>query len=206
LKELDVTQPIHIAPLVEEVFSRQGWMYHGALVEFLENKAAALRRRYFLDVLADQGLVIFGDEEWKNDPSAGPLRACYGGKRIPYGEELASLYASARININIFHIQCVSAPNPRVYDVLASGGFLLTTDVPGLADEFTPGKDLVVFHSREELIELTHYYLSHAEERKTIAESGQKRALASCGYHDRMQILLSASSDSSGERYVDLCR
>lgn len=206
LREVDIAQPVHLAPFAEEAFTRLGWPYQGALVEFLENKAAALRRRYFLDVLADRGLVIFGNDEWKNDPGAGPLRACYGGRRISYGAELASLYASVKININIFHAQCVSAPNPRVYDVLASGGFLFTTDVPGLRDEFEPGKDLVVFHSREELLEMLRYYLARPGERKAIAQSGRKRALASCGYHDRMQVLLSALSESSGDNYVDLCR
>lgn len=204
LKEIDIRQPVHLAPRVEETFLKMGWPYRGALVEYLENKAAALRRRYFLDALAGRGLVIYGDSEWRDDPSAGPLRACYGGRRLAYGPELASLYASAKININIFHVQCVHAPNPRVYDVLACGGFLLTSDAPGLADEFEDGRDLVVFRSRDDLLEKTSYYLARPHERKTIAAQGQKRALASCGYHDRMQILLSAFTDSSGEGYVDL--
>ncbi len=206
LKEIDIRQPVHLAPLVEETFLKMGWPYRGALVEYLENKAAALRRRYYLDALAGRGLVVFGGEEWRDDPSAGPLRACYGGRRLVYGPELASLYASAKINVNIFHVQCAHAPNPRVYDVLACGGFLLTSDAPGLADEFEDGRDLVVFRSRDDLLEKASYYLARPHERKAIAAQGQKRALASCGYHDRMQILLSAFTDSSGEGYVDLRR
>ena len=77
--------------MVEECFREMGWDYTGALVEYFENKAAGLRRRYFLDALVDRGLLVFGDDEWRKDPSAGPIRACYGGKRIAYGAELASL-------------------------------------------------------------------------------------------------------------------
>ncbi|MBN2327825.1 MAG: glycosyltransferase [Candidatus Omnitrophica bacterium] len=205
LKDLDVARPIYMSPIVEEALARGGWKYRGFLVEYLENKATALRRRYYLEILADQGLVVFGGGEWRDDPSAGPLRSCYGGRRIRYGPELASLYASVKININIFHVQCVSAPNPRVYDVLASGGFLLTTEAPGLLDEFEEGKDLVVFRSREELREKVAYYLSHPKEREAVSRRGQETALASCGRHDRMQRLLKALSDSLGESYVYLC-
>ena len=206
LKSMDILNSLYLAPLAEDVFGRLGWDYRGSLVEFLENKAATLRRRIYLDALPDLGLVVFGGEEWKNDPAAGRLRACYGGKRIDYHKELSSLYASVKININIFHVQCVTAPNPRVYDVLASGGFLMTTDAPGLADEFELGKDLIVFRSPEELVELARYYLEHPKEREEIAMHGRRSALASCGYHDRMQNFLTSKTQSAGDGYVYLCR
>ena len=65
-------------------------------------------------------------------------------------------------------MQCVQAPNPRVYDVLACGGFLLTDYNPGLEDEFEIGHDLVVFRNRQELKDQVHYFLSHPEEREEI--------------------------------------
>ncbi len=205
LKNMDILNPLNLAPMAAEVFGRHGWTYRGPLVELLENKAAALRRRIYLDALPDLGLVVFGGEEWKNDPAAGRLRGCYGGKRINYYTELPSLYASVKININIFHVQCVTAPNPRVYDVLASGGFLMTTDAPGLADEFEPGKDFVVFRTPEELVDLANYYLEHPKKREEIAMHGRRSALASCGYHDRMQHFLTSKTQSTGEGYVYLC-
>ncbi len=192
LHHYDITKPINLTHLAKEEFARINMEYKGSWVEFLENKATSVRRRYFLEALVNKVLVIFGDEEWCDPAFAKPLADCYAGKRLDYFDELPALYASAKINLNIFHIQCVNAPNPRVYDVLACGGFLLTEYNPGLEDEFEIGQDLAVFHSCAELIEKTDYYLSHPEERKQIAECGRKKVLAKCGYSDRMQIFLSA--------------
>ena len=124
LMNLDIRHPIHLTPLVEQIYASQGVSYSGALVEYLENKATTLRRRYYLDALQDKGLVLFGYDEW-SEKFAGDLRICYAGRTIDYNSELPSLYASAKININIYHVQCVHAPNPRVYDVLACGGFFI---------------------------------------------------------------------------------
>ncbi|MEW6236611.1 MAG: glycosyltransferase [Candidatus Omnitrophota bacterium] len=206
LKQIDITQPIDLSPLAEKIFAEKGVEYRGALVDYLENKAAALRRRYFLEALADQGLAIFGGEDWSNAEFAGPLTACFAGKRLNYTSELPRLYASAKINVNLFHPQCVSAPNPRVYDVLACGGFLLTSWNPGLENEFTAGEDLVVFHTKEELRKLAAYYLAHPAERRRIAENGRRKTLAKCGYDGRMQQLLSALITTIGDSYVYLCR
>lgn len=206
LASFNLTQPGFMPARVEPILQKYDVPYRGALVEYLENRATTLRRFYYLKDLADWGLVIFGDSEWGNPFYLGPLSKCYAGRRLPYATELPSLYAGAKININIFHTQCVGAPNPRVYDVLACGGFLLTTPNAGLADEFEVGRDLVVFHSPKELRELAHYYLAHPKEREEIARRGQERALAKCGYHDRMQTLLTALNQNRGESYAYLCR
>jgi hypothetical protein len=205
LKAVDFRNPVYLSPIAEDYFKRHGVEYQGLLVEYLENKATSVRRRYYLDALADRGLVIFGDEEW-GQAFAGVLNSCYAGKRIDYTTDLPSLYASAKININIFHVQCIAAPNPRVYDVMACGGFLLTTDNPGLADEFEIGKEIVVFHNAGELRELVDYYLNHEKERMEIAKKGQERVLAKCGYHDRMQAFLREIQPLEGDAYVYLRR
>ncbi len=205
LREYDITRPEIMIPAAQSAFSKNGIEYHGTLVEYLENKATSLRRRYFLEALVDRGLVIFGDSEWQDTNFSGPLASCYSGRRLQYATELPALYASTKININLFHVQCVAAPNPRVYDVLACGGFLLTTDNPGLDTEFKIGDDLVVFRSKDELRDQVNYYLAHPEERARIAKNGQARALANCGYHNRMQRLLSHLSQDTGDRYAYLC-
>lgn len=205
LHGLDVTQPALLIPAAREAFSRIGVHYRGALVEYLENKATSLRRRFFLEALVDRGLVIFGDSEWEDPNFSGNLGACYSGKRIDYATELPPLYASVKININIFHAQCVSAPNPRIYDVLACGGFLLSSYNPGLETEFEIGEDLDVFHGKDELRYKVDYYLAHPQERERIAANGRARVLANCGYYVRIQRLLSAISNHTGERYAYLC-
>ncbi|MFB3788678.1 MAG: glycosyltransferase [bacterium] len=206
LRHTDISQPVDLAIHADERFAQAGANYQGALVDYLENKATALRRRHYLEALLDQGLRIFGDNDWADPAHAGQLGACYGGRRLDYATELPALYASAKININIFHAQCLTAPNPRVYDVLAAGGFLMTTVNSGLEDEFVDGRDLVVFRTREELRERAAYYLAHPRERRAVAESGRERTLASHGYHDRMQRFLWALGSKAGEAHVYLCQ
>ncbi len=205
IKEMDITQPFDFSETAEKAFANLDMPYRGVLTEYLENKTTTLGRRYFLEGLINRGLTIFGDDEWGQVEYAGPLTTCYAGKRIDYFNELPSLYANTRININIFHTQCINAPNPRVYDVLACGGFLLTSYNPGLEDEFEFDQELVVFHTRDELIAKADYYLNHDDERQQIARNGQAKALAKCGYHDRMQIFLTALTAEKGDRYVYLC-
>lgn len=64
--------------------------------------------------------------------------------------------------------------NQRIYEILASKGFLITSDTPEIRSLFTPGKDLVVSASSEETIDLVKYYLREEEKRKKISENGQK--------------------------------
>lgn len=204
LHSIDVCVPDFWLPKADEFFSEHGMRYRGALVEFLENKGTSLRRRFFLEALKDLGLHIFGDSGWNDPAFAGPLTASYAGRRLDYRSELPKLYANAKINLNIFHVQCVGAANPRVYDVLACGGFLLTNSIPGLEDEFDLGQDLAVFHTRDELREKVRYYLANPGERREIALRGQARVLAKYGYNDRMQRLLMAMSSKCGESYAYL--
>lgn len=168
--------------------------YQGNMVTYFENKAAYLRRKQVLDSIADQNLKIFGDSEWANPEWSGNAAKNYAGNRLDYFTELPRLYSTAKINLNIFHPQCIAAPNPRVYDVLACGGFLLSSYNPGLEDEFVIGEDLDVFHTPDELQEKIAYYLSHPDERKQIALNGKQKVLANCSYSDRMALFFSALS------------
>lgn len=206
LRQYDVSALTDWTPLVEPLFAQFGEAYFGSWVEFLENKATAVRRRFFLEAARPYGLTIFGDDDWAMPEYAGKLTEYFAGRRIDYHTELPRLYASAKININIFHAQCLNGLNPRVYDVLACGGVLLTQYNPGIEDEFTIGRDLDVFHTRDELVEKIEYYLDRPNERAAMARSGQVHALAKCGYSVRIQTLLNALSYVPGDSYGYLCR
>ena len=47
---------------------------------------------------------------------------------------------------------------------------------------FENGKELVMARTPEEMIELTAYYLEHEDERKEIAENGQKKVFDEFAY------------------------
>ncbi len=180
--------------------------FRGSMVELIENKATYRRRRMFLEEIHDMGLTVFGDPEWGNPQHSGCLAHCWAGRRLDYFSELPSVYAGSQINVNILHSQCRSGLNPRVYDVLACGGFLLTSENPGISDEFVDGEHLVTFRTPDELRDQVRYYLDHPEERQRIAEAGRRRVLASCRYHDRMRHFLGVFDRIlAGDTYVYPC-
>ena len=67
-------------------------------------------------------------------------------------------------------------------DVLAAGGFLVTTTSPEIEEYFIDGVDLAIAHTPEEMIVKTAYYLEHEDERKEIALSGQKKVFENFAY------------------------
>ncbi len=60
----------------------------------------------------------------------------------------------------------------RFFEVTGCGAFLLTYNVPHLADYFTIGEDLVCYDSLSDLAERIRYYLAHEGERQDCADHG----------------------------------
>lgn len=68
--------------------------------------------------------------------------------------------------------------NARPFEITGGAGrFLLTDNVPGVAEFFEDGKHLALFDSPEHAAELIKYYLSHETEREKIAAAGHDRCI-----------------------------
>jgi len=61
----------------------------------------------------------------------------------------------------------------RTYEILASRGFLITSDTPEIRSLFTPDEDLLVSSSPQETLDLVIYYLKEKDKREKIREHGQ---------------------------------
>lgn len=57
------------------------------------------------------------------------------------------------------------------------GGMYLTSFNPDLSLHFDVGKEIVCYRSRDEMLELIRYYLSHTDDARQIAAAGRKRCL-----------------------------
>ncbi|MCZ8513594.1 glycosyltransferase [Paenibacillus filicis] len=77
----------------------------------------------------------------------------------------------------------------RTYEILGSGGFLLTSNTPAVRKWFKPGKDLVVSSSPKETLRLIDYYLRHPKKRRKIQNSGQ-RTVRKHSYMHRAKYIL----------------
>ncbi len=100
----------------------------------------------------------------------------YGGE---YYENalLSRLYSSAKIVLNDHHedMQREGFINPRILDVLASGGFVVSDAVAGM-DELLD-RSVATYHTPEELSETISRYVDDPQARDVLTASGQKIAL-----------------------------
>ena len=99
----------------------------------------------------------------------------YGGRYWDY-ERLEELYASAKITLNDHHpdMERERFVSNKVFDILASGGFVISGKNEGLAPLF---EDAVPeYESPEHLKKIVEYYLDHPEKRRCLMEKGQKIA------------------------------
>lgn len=109
---------------------------------------------------------------------SGALKALLLGlwrvKELPV-DELVPLYQRCKIGINI-HLSF--GPSNRRTHQLPANGVMQICDCPeGLHQVFEIDKEVVVYHSIEEAIELIRYYLRHDDERKKVAAAGFKRTM-----------------------------
>ena len=82
------------------------------------------------------------------------------------------VYSSAKIILGLQNYPHLLTQ--RTYEILGSGGFLLTLQTPGVRKQFIPSKDLVVSSSPEETAQKVKYYLKYSQERLQIARQGRK--------------------------------
>ncbi len=92
-------------------------------------------------------------------------------------------------NQNSAKITAVS-PNPRTFEISASATLQLTDWREDVAQFYIPGKEIVTYHSPEELAVKIEYYLEHEEERQQIALNGLYRTLRDHTYVSRLNQLM----------------
>lgn len=88
-----------------------------------------------------------------------------------YGEEHNLIVNQTKINLSFAPIDG-SGVSVRLYKLMASGGFVLTTPWNGIEKTFTIGKHLDVFNNSEELKEKIKFYLDNEQLRETISNNG----------------------------------
>ncbi len=89
--------------------------------------------------------------------------------------EMPVIFNQSRINLNITAKSIRSGLPLRIFDVLGSGGFLITNYQSELSEFFDIGKDLVAYDSMEDLYDKCAYYLAHDQERQEIAANGYEK-------------------------------
>jgi spore maturation protein CgeB len=107
-----------------------------------------------------------------------------------YETDKCKAVAGAKIVLNSLHFAEINGLNCRTFEVSGCGGFQLMSYSPAIAEHFEIGKEVEVFHDRNELIEKVEYYLLEHEKREKIARAGQRRAYAEHTYSHRLSMLI----------------
>lgn len=93
---------------------------------------------------------------------------------VDYIRDMPKVFYLSKINLNITSRSIETGVPQRVWDIMSVGGFCITNYQEELEDYFAIDKELVVYHSLDELVEKIDYYLNHEDERLRIAINGYK--------------------------------
>lgn len=151
-----------------------------------------LYRQTLVDWILDAGftnLKLWGSG-WKDNEKY----QAYAMGVAENGETLSKIYQASKIVIGNNIMTTTAA---RVWETMLSGGFYLGNYIPEEEDVsdirkiLEVGKDMIMFHGKEDLIEKIDYYLKNEKERKIMAERGKKFALEKMTYDILMKRTLS---------------
>jgi spore maturation protein CgeB len=154
-----------------------------ALDSFVYWRATQLHRLRCVQALLPFEPVVAGDEHWR--ALLGDASWTYAGP-LHYYSDLPGFYRSTRINFNTTSMQMKGALNQRVFDVPASGGFLLTDYRAQLPVAFEVGREVVCYRDVEEIEDLVRHYLANPAERLEIARRARARIEKEHTYAHRM--------------------
>jgi len=178
--------------------------YYAAEVTFVGNlgsKGQYLARRDALEKVIDAGFKL----KWWGPMiprkiatiplHLGKLGRAYGG-RFVWGEEYAKIARLSKIFLAFDSMPHVRrSMSARMYTAVGCGAFYLCRHVDGIEEVLEPGKEIVTFHSDEEMLDLIQYYLSHDDPRMKIAKAGQERVFRDHTYEVRTRQMLGIIKD-----------
>lgn len=134
---------------------------------FIARKLAAMERYELLSALSDKfNVALYTSNPTDNMPyidNRGP---------VDYYNNMPYVFANSKINLNISLRSIRSGIPLRCMDIMGCGGFLLSNYQEDFYEYFTPGQDMVLYDSKDDLINKCSYYLTHENERKQIAANG----------------------------------
>lgn len=145
-------------------------------------------KNLIVPLLKENIRVDFWGRDWEN---AGSLLG-YDIPRewihgfLPY-LETNKVYSSSDIIIGLQNYP--AQVTQRTYEILASGGFVLTDNTTRVRSLFKVGEHLAASSSPEETIKLTKYYLNHPEERRRISQQGTA-AVKGDSYKERAKYMI----------------
>lgn len=166
----------------QDGFERLEWVYAHY---FLARQITALERKEILDLLSQKYQV----ELYTYDATPELSRVKNRGT-AEVMEEAPKIYRCSQINLNISLKSILTGIPLRSFEIMGSGGFLLSNYQREYENYFDNGIDYVYYTDYEDLGEKVEYYLSHNKERREIARNGYEKVKNGHTYKNRVDTIL----------------
>ena len=109
---------------------------------------------------------------------------------VDYYDAMPYVFKNSKINLNISLKSIKNGIPLRTFDIMGSGGFLLTNYQSDMLEYFEPNVDFVYYEDINDLINKVNYYLEHDEEREVIAKNGYEKVKKNHSYDIRVKEIL----------------
>lgn len=151
----------------------------------LARQVTAVERQTLLERIGKEYSVDLYtyDKDWK----------CQGIRNkglVDYYDDMPYVFMNSKINLNITLRSIKTGIPLRAFDIMGSGGFLLTNYQQELFEYFVPDEDFVYYTDQQDLMNKIEYYLTHEEERQRIARNGCEKVRSQHTLEQRMQDIL----------------
>lgn len=179
----DMYKDLPMEPSADGV-ERKSWLFAQYVIN---RRITAIERENLLSAIGERyEYDLYTPDETLTLPGAvnhGP---------VDFYDMAPYVFKKAKININISLRSIVNGIPLRCFDIMGNGGLLFTNYQGDLEQFFVPGEDIVVFESKEDMLNKLDYYLDpdHEAERAQIAENGLEKIKQAHTYkHRAAQIL-----------------
>lgn len=155
---------------------------------FLYAMATFVKRLDTVASLLPLGLAVYGPETWR-DALPPEYRDRYRG--FVRRGELADVYASADLSLNIHSHQCPTALNPRDFDVPMAGGAAMGDRVAAMDEGLlVPGREIIAHDRLEDAADTAADWLSRPGDLDELRARGMERVRNEHTYRNRAAAIL----------------
>lgn len=130
---------------------------------------------------------------WERSDDEVVKNRFYGG--IDNFTETTKLYNASKININSTIPEGLTSINTRLFDVMASEGFILTDYKEDLNTLFNIKEEVISYKSIGQIPKMCDLFLKCPEERKLIAQNGRRRVLREHTFKHRAAVIIEIMKD-----------
>lgn len=156
----------------------------GGLTRTIEREITRRERIALLSIFSELYRVCYYSDE---EPPQ--LTAAFYCGSAHYFTEMPKIFRLSKINLNPSLRSIHSGISLRALDIMAAGGFLLSSFQPELLEYFEPERDIAVYDSLEDAIYKAEYYLKHDDVRTQISQNAGQILLESFSYRERLNTI-----------------